>query len=283
MPNYKEAFTKFIHSSNADGSGKASSYVRAIDLLCEMLEARPFGFDDCKDVWSVALVERLHELYLLVLAEARKNDASAWNIQDIPKSYLQKGYCSAALKSYQEFLVEYSYENSVLTAFEEHEGEEADVIEKLDIDLVYPLFLIDDLDNRVGEEVIRSVNVRSNQNVFRKMILKIYNQSCCITGLDIPEVNRASHIIPWAEDVSKRLDPRNGLCLSATYDAAFDKNLISLDDQYRMIISKDITDYYTSESVKEYFINKEGIKITLPSSYYPHKDYLENHRSKGCF
>ena len=76
------------------------------------------------------------------------------------------------------------------------------------------------------------MKVRSNQHVFRKMILNIYNQSCCITGLNIPEVNRASHIIPWSEDQTIRLDPRNGLCLSATYDAAFDKYLISLDDDY---------------------------------------------------
>ena len=283
MPDYKEAFIQYINANNVDGSGKASSYIRAIDLLCEMLEARALGFDDCKNVWSVSSVERLHELYLFVLAEARKNDASAWNIQGIPKSYLQKGYCSAALKSYQEFLVEYNYENSVLTAFEEYSGDEAGVIEKLDIDLIYPDFLIDDSDNRVGEDVIRSVNVRSNQSVFRKMILKIYNQSCCITGLNIPEVNRASHIIPWAEDACKRLDPRNGLCLSATYDAAFDRNLISLDDEYRMIVSNDIKDHYSSESVKKCFINKEGFEIILPTKYKPNKDYLAEHRRKGSF
>ena len=85
MSDYKEAFTKYMLSSNTDGSGKATSYVRALDLLCEMLEARSFAFEDCKNVWAVSSLERLHELYLFVLAEARKNDASDWNIEGIPK------------------------------------------------------------------------------------------------------------------------------------------------------------------------------------------------------
>ena len=283
MPNYKDAFDKFIHATNVIGSNKAASYVLALDWLCKMLDSEPLGFDDCKDIWAVNSVERLHELYLFVLEEAKKKDESVWCIENIPISYLQKGYCSAALKSYQEFLVEYNYEQEVLAVFDEYKGGESEIIEKLDIDINYPEFLIEGLDKQQGREVVRSVSVRSNQNVFRKMILKIYNQTCCITGLDIPEVNRASHIIPWAKDASKRLDPRNGLCLSATYDAAFDRNLISLDEDYRVILSKDITEYYANKSVKEYFLSKEGRKITMPTSYLPHKDYLAEHRSKGRF
>lgn len=105
-------------------------------------------------------------------------------------------------------------------------------------------------------------------------------QACCITGLNIPQVNRASHIVAWADDASRRLDPSNGLYLSATYDAAFDKNLISLDDDYRIILAKDIKDHYTSDSVNEYFIKKEGQQISLPSRYSPNQKYLAQHRSK---
>ena len=111
--------------------------------------------------------------------------------------------------------------------------------------------------------------------------MKIYNKSCCITGLNIPEINIASHIIPWAKDEAKRLDPTNGLCLSATYDAAFDGNLISLDDDYRIIRSKNIREYSTTECVNEYFIKKEGMKINLPDKYKPNKDYLAVHRQRG--
>ncbi len=281
--NHKNPYKKHIHATNLTGSKKAASYVRAIDLLNEMIQAVPFSFADCKNIWSVSSIERLQELYLFVLIEARKNDESAWNIEGIPTSYLQKGYCSAALKSYQEFLIAYDYEQEVLTIFNEHKGDESEVVEKLDREITYPKFLLEGLDKKQGKEVVRNVRVRVNQDVFRKMMLKIYNESCCITGLNIPEVNRASHIVPWAEFQDERLDPRNGLLLSATYDAAFDKRLISLDDDYRIIISKDISDHYKSDIVKEYFHNKRGDKIFLPSSYLPNREYLKKHRDKGRF
>jgi putative restriction endonuclease len=277
---FKGAFSKHIHAANVDGSKKAASYIRALDLLIEMLKAEPFGFSDCENIWKVNSVERLQELYLFVLMESNKGDESAWNIKDIPTSYLQNGYCSAALRSYQTFLVEHVYEQELLTIFNEHKGDESEVVEKLDREIRYPKSLLEGLDRKQGKEVLRTVRVRVNQDVFRLMMLKIYNESCCITGLNIPELNRASHIIPWADDEGKniRLDPSNGLCLSATYDAAFDKKLISLDEDYRIIISKDISDHYKSDIVKEYFHKKAGDRITLPSSYLPKQEYLEVHR-----
>lgn len=283
MKNQREAFSKYIYDTNREGSSKASSYIKALDWLSKMILVEPFGFDDCKNIWSVGSVERLHYLYLFVLKEARKKDASKWNIDGIPKSYLQNGYCSAALKIYQEFLVEYNYENAVLDVFEQCDDNEDEIVDKLDIDFKVPDFILDDMCNLQGEEAIRSVRVRVNQNVFRKIIMKNYNHACCITGLNVPEINRASHIIPWAEDETKRLDPRNGLYLSATYDAAFDKNLISLDDEYRIIVSRKITDHYTNESVRGCFFNLQGTKISLPVAFFPDKKYLAQHREKGEF
>jgi hypothetical protein len=35
----KQAFTDFIFATNTDGSGKAVSYVRALDMLCPILTA----------------------------------------------------------------------------------------------------------------------------------------------------------------------------------------------------------------------------------------------------
>lgn len=283
MTDYKQDFIKFIYETNVDGSNKAPSYVQALDWLNKMIEVEPFSFKDCKNIWQVNSVDRLHELYLFVLGESKKKDKSSWSIHGIPKSYLQKGYCSAALKSYQSFLVEYNYENTLLKIFDQNKEEMPGLFEKIETEINYPDYLLDGLEGKQGEDVVRSVRVRSNQYVFRKIIFKLYNQSCCITGLNLPEINRASHIIPWAADSTKRLDPRNGLCLSATYDAAFDVRLISLDDDYRIILSKGIKNFYSSESVKEYFYKKEGKRISLPSLYLPHKDYLEKHRSKGDF
>lgn len=100
----KHAFEDFIHAGNVKGSGKASSYVRALDLLSEMLRAYPMGFADCQKIWSVSSTERLESLYQLTRIEGNKGAQSKWNLPGIPKSYLQNGYCSAALKSYIQFL-----------------------------------------------------------------------------------------------------------------------------------------------------------------------------------
>jgi putative restriction endonuclease len=68
----KQKFEDYIHSGNVPGSGKASSYVRALDLRSEMLKAHPMGFADCQQIWSVNSTERIESLYRLALAESKK-------------------------------------------------------------------------------------------------------------------------------------------------------------------------------------------------------------------
>ncbi len=71
-----------------------------------------------------------------------------------------------------------------------------------------------------GKEKERLVRTRVNQSFFRASILSLYNQKCCITGLSIPDLLIASHVIPWSKDEKNRLNPRNGLCLNAMHDRA---------------------------------------------------------------
>ena len=129
-----------------------------------------------------------------------------------------------------------------------------------------------------GEDVVYETKRRRGQEYFRRMVLENYGNKCCVTGLDVPEILLASHIVEWAKDKANRLNPENGLCLSATYDAAFDKHLISFDDDYRMIVSKHIKDYYSNDVTREYFDKFEGKQIALPSLYLPSKILLEKHR-----
>lgn len=273
----KSGFTDYIKKTNVRSSQKATSYVRAIDILNQLLAHEPFGFDDCKNIWNVESIDRLYQLYIFVLQQSKKKENNLWHIEGIAKSYLAKGFCSAALNILMKFLVEFKFEQRLINNLS------VDNNTVKEVDLSYPDCLLVGIEKQEGREVIREVKTRANQNVFRKMILKIYNNSCCITGLNIPEVNIASHIVPWVEDKTIRLDPSNGLCLSATYDAAFDKHLISLDEEYRIIVSKQINDFYTSNSANEYFIKKQGMKINLPSSYQPKQSYLEVHRNNCNF
>lgn len=78
--------------------------------------------------------------------------------------------------------------------------------------------------------------VRIGQGPFRRALEKQWNHCCALTGIAHRELLRASHIVPWScsNDI-ERLDPENGLLLSALWDAAFDRGLVSFDDDGRAV------------------------------------------------
>ena len=83
-----------------------------------------------------------------------------------------------------------------------------------------------------GREREAILRVRVNQNFFRKRVLSAYDYKCCITGLGVRDLLVASHIVPWAEVQANGLNPKNGLCLNAFHDRAFDRHLISVDSNF---------------------------------------------------
>lgn len=137
-----------------------------------------------------------------------------------------------------------------------------------------------DFSTKEGKEKLREVKTRVNQGFFRRLVLSTYHAQCCVTGLNIPEVLRASHIVAWSADTKNRLNPTNGLCLSATYDAAFDRHLISFDENYRMILSPALKDYYSNEAFKSHFLAFEGEQISLPNRFCPDQEFLGKHRDQ---
>lgn len=280
---HQEAFQNYLNDHNLEGSGKANSYIKALDYLSEMLRIEPYSFSDCHDLWSVNSVKRLQQLRAYVLNEQKKLSESPWICTHIPNSYLLNGYCSAALTQLIEFLPQHQHSEKVLKTLKTHEGNENSLVHKLNVEPDYPESMVHAPSSQDGKDRIRNAKTRIGQQAFRKMILHIYDNRCCITGLDIPSVNRASHIIGWAKRKDTRMDPRNGMCLSATYDAAFDKHLISFDQDYRLIVSKDITEHFTSDSVYKHFLKREGQPLKRPKNYIPKQEYLEDHRQVGNF
>ena len=100
----------------------------------------------------------------------------------------------------------------------------------------------------------------------------------CLSASDmIGPIDKWHYSCTWAEDEANRLDPENEFCLSATYDAAFERHLISFDEYYRLIVSKDIKDHYTDLAAKSYFIKLEGGKMSHLAKYLPSQTLLEKH------
>ena len=132
-------------------------------------------------------------------------------------------------------------------------------------------------ENLKGETKIREVKTRVNQNVFRQIVLANYNQKCAITGIDLPDLLVASHIIPWSQNEEERLNPENGICLSALFDRAYDKGLIGITEKYQIILSSELKikekkDYYPAT-----FGNLNEITLQLPQKYLPKKEFLQFH------
>src|SRR5579864_2361555 len=89
-------------------------------------------------------------------------------------------------------------------------------------------------EGKTRETIIRA---RVNQGFFRAAVLAAYGGRCCITGLSIPELLNASHIVPWSVDVKNRTNPQNGLCLNAFHDRAFDCGLLTVTPDLKVRLS----------------------------------------------
>ncbi len=118
------------------------------------------------------------------------------------------------------------------------------------------------------------VRLRVNQGFFRSAVLAAYDFRCCITGIDLPELLVASHIVPWVTDTSNRTNPRNGLCLNALHDRAFDCGLITVTPKLVVRVSPDAKKHPVTQSFLESF---DGRRIRLPDRFVPDPELLQYH------
>lgn len=126
-----------------------------------------------------------------------------------------------------------------------------------------------------GKDIVRSVKQRLNQGFFRTSVLAAYQNTCCITGLTIPELHVASHIVPWSVDRKNRTNPSNGLCLNALHDKAFDKGLITISKDYKVVVSSKLSK--EDAAVKSLLIKYHNKSIIKPHKFLPDLTFIEYH------
>lgn len=121
-------------------------------------------------------------------------------------------------------------------------------------------------------EAERLVVQRVGQDVFRNSLIDYWQGRCPLTSISDTALLRASHIIPWKDCASdaERLDVHNGLLLSALWDAAFDRGLVTFDDDGSPIFSPVLS----ASAVGELHWNNP---ILLTDK---HRERLKHHRSK---
>jgi putative restriction endonuclease len=135
----------------------------------------------------------------------------------------------------------------------------------------------EDLLPRAGIERDAIVKQRVNQSFFRKAVLSAYGTRCCITGLAVPDLLVASHIVPWSKDEANRVNPRNGLCLNALHDRAFDAGLITITREFRVRASPVLAEFVAAPASRNLLGRFDGRRIRLPEKFLPDQMFLEYH------
>jgi putative restriction endonuclease len=132
----------------------------------------------------------------------------------------------------------------------------------------------------VPTEATATVRVRTMQSFFRKVVLAAYNSRCCITGNPVEDLLVASHILPWSDFPQQRLNPRNGLCLAAHFDRAFDRRLVAFDCEMRLVLSPVLRRYLPNPAIESEFVHREGQRLICPDRFPPEAEFLAYHRDR---
>jgi putative restriction endonuclease len=273
----KQGFIDFNTRLSPENSGKAPSYAMAVKILDKVLQYQSVIDLHGQSLYDVRDTETIEAVLQLVGDEVKKMRRNEPNIFDYGKpnqrSYPLKNFYSSALRSLKQYA---QYEQEVVVA--------DDIVaqERNPRTISTKLIVHFDITNE-GEDKISLTKQRKGQDYFRRMILANYGGRCALTGIDIPQLLLASHIIPWADKSHKkdRLNPSNGICLSALYDKAFDQGLITTSpDDYCVVLSSVLRENETKEYFDKHFGIIIGKKLMMPTQYLPNRDFLAYHRDK---
>ncbi len=125
------------------------------------------------------------------------------------------------------------------------------------------------------------VRLRVNQSFFRQRVLSAYGFRCCVTGLTSRQLLNASHIVPWSEDAPNRLNPRNGLCLNALHDRAFDRCLMWIEPDFVVRLSPGLRETTTdSKQTVDWLMSFEGRQLLLSDTFRPDVNLLAKHAAR---
>lgn len=273
----QQGFEDYIFSVYGHTTGTAKSYITAIHIVDEMFTYQDVFALNGKSITCIddyMLLQQISDFVCDQQTLYKKGQDSIFrNISSGQSSYPGKGFCSAAMKNLIKY-AQYEQDIEIANRLVVNERNPRTISKKL----------IEHFDlTKEGEDIVSEQKRRKGQDYFRRMILVNYGYQCAITGIDIPQLLLASHIIPWSDKSHQkdRLNPCNGICLSALYDRAFDKGLITVSpDDFKVSLSSALREYESEEYYDKHFGCIEGRKLTLPSNYQPDRNFLAYHREK---
>ncbi|HEY9114567.1 MAG TPA: HNH endonuclease, partial [Bacteroidales bacterium] len=128
---------------------------------------------------------------------------------------------------------------------------------------------------------VREEFIILRSSIFRKAILEVYNNQCSVSGLKVEDAYRnslvdACHIMPFAESYNDSI--KNGLALSPTFHRAFDRGLIAISDNYKVLVHPKLKDYNPNSGIRQY--ENQNIYLPTGEKFYPSLYSLHKHRKK---
>lgn len=107
---------------------------------------------------------------------------------------------------------------------------------------------------------------------------RCHRARCSVSDIHLPSLLVASHVLPWKDFPGQRVDPRNGICLSRLHDGAFDRGLMTFDEDYRLVMSRELRSALSNRALAESFQPYEGQVMRLPNQFRPAPEFLRRHR-----
>lgn len=121
------------------------------------------------------------------------------------------------------------------------------------------------------------IEARIGQGRYRADLIKLWGGRCSLTGCNILQVLIASHAKRWSDSSNdERLDPFNGLLLSAHVDKLFDSGLISFSDNGSFLVSDKVND----DSLAALGLSRNSSLRFVREKHLP---YLAAHRARNDF
>lgn len=139
-----------------------------------------------------------------------------------------------------------------------------------------------------SDEVYRLVRSRGiKQILFRDALVKAYSKQCAFTQTTFLETLEACHIVPWTQSSpSERMDVRNGILLNSFHHKLFDRGLMTISADYRIIYcDPKAKDGRYTKFDRALTVSLHGKTMHLPRlfKHRPRKEIIERHHLLACW
>ena len=134
-----------------------------------------------------------------------------------------------------------------------------------------------DVESSMAAETYETtVTARAIDPEFREVTLRRFNSTCPISGVDHSSLLDVAHVLSWRDYPEYRADLSNVLALSKTHHAAFDRELFTIDQNYRIRVNP--TFETESDLLQRTILNRDGERISVPDGTVD-PDYITQHNA----